>query len=348
MLKHEAIELARSIEQKVVPSGSPSLTRQELESHRALVVPRGRHVYRRVGDNPENPNSAVEQFTYVGDLYDDDKRGLLSLLGHIVSEPLFDVLRAKEQLGYIVSFFFSFFRTRRRREISHFLPFHDHSGIVWTEEIDRVHGTARNRPVGTRLRPRRVEDRRVLATVLDHVARHDGIGFRKVQGGGPTEETRRPQEPVAREFAPLDQHSLGMVRFRTKVARRRQRFEIHETGPRRLLRTTLFVVVVFGGNEEVVSSPRVAEVDGRTSLERVGTVETGTRVVRHRRGRRGQARRRTRQVCPIEADVATSGRGDRTTLVEARGNREPRGVDGTSTEIDRSIEEDDEDGERGG
>ncbi|GAA5845286.1 hypothetical protein JCM3766R1_000717 [Sporobolomyces carnicolor] len=103
MLKHEAIELARSIEQKVVPSGSPSLTRQELESHRALVVPRGRHVYRRVGDNPENPNSAVEQFTYVGDLYDDDKRGLLSLLGHIVSEPLFDVLRAKEQLGYIVS-----------------------------------------------------------------------------------------------------------------------------------------------------------------------------------------------------------------------------------------------------
>lgn len=45
----------------------------------------------------------MEQFTYVGDVTNDDLRNKLSLFGHLVSDPLFDDLRTKQQLGYIVS-----------------------------------------------------------------------------------------------------------------------------------------------------------------------------------------------------------------------------------------------------
>ncbi|GAA5900616.1 uncharacterized protein JCM6883_002901 [Sporobolomyces salmoneus] len=100
MLKDEAISLSNDIESILSPQ---PLTPSELKSHQALVVPEGKHLYRRLGGNPENPNAAIEQFTYVGDIQDDLLRCKLALFGHIVSEPLFDVLRAKEQLGYIVS-----------------------------------------------------------------------------------------------------------------------------------------------------------------------------------------------------------------------------------------------------
>ncbi|GAA6021682.1 hypothetical protein JCM11491_001357 [Sporobolomyces phaffii] len=100
MLKDDAVSLANSIEAILAPQ---PLAPAELESHRALVVPPGTHRATRVGDNANNSNCAVEQFTYVGDLTDDRLRAKLSVLAHIVSEPLFDVLRAKEQLGYIVS-----------------------------------------------------------------------------------------------------------------------------------------------------------------------------------------------------------------------------------------------------
>ncbi|GAA5941905.1 uncharacterized protein JCM15063_000815 [Sporobolomyces koalae] len=100
MLKHEAIELADEVEKILAPE---PLTVEELRSHQALIVPQGKHVLRQFGGNPDNNNSAIEQFTYVGNLHDDELRCKLSVFGHIVSEPLFDVLRAKEQLGYIVS-----------------------------------------------------------------------------------------------------------------------------------------------------------------------------------------------------------------------------------------------------
>jgi insulysin len=51
-------------------------------------------------------NSAIEQFTYIGDVHDDDLRCKLSLFSAVVSELLFDDLRGKEQLGYIVRFRF--------------------------------------------------------------------------------------------------------------------------------------------------------------------------------------------------------------------------------------------------
>jgi insulysin len=62
--------------------------------------------------NPKEPNSAVEVIYQGGDLEgysmgqtENTKiatEGLLELLAHLISEPAFDQLRTKEQLGYIV------------------------------------------------------------------------------------------------------------------------------------------------------------------------------------------------------------------------------------------------------
>ncbi|GAA5953870.1 hypothetical protein JCM3765_000674 [Sporobolomyces pararoseus] len=101
LLKDEALNLSNSIESILSPSSS--LSTSELKSHQALVVPLGKTLFVRKGGNSENPNCAVEQFTYVGNIMNQDLRCKLNVLGQLVSEPLFDVLRAKEQLGYIVS-----------------------------------------------------------------------------------------------------------------------------------------------------------------------------------------------------------------------------------------------------
>ncbi|BGP54049.1 hypothetical protein JCM8202_003048 [Rhodotorula sphaerocarpa] len=100
MVKDEALSLARDIEETFKPQ---ALTAEELKSRQALITPEGKWLARRPVANPENANSAVEQFTYVGDIYDDDLRVKLSLLSTMVSDPLFDDLRTKQQLGYIVA-----------------------------------------------------------------------------------------------------------------------------------------------------------------------------------------------------------------------------------------------------
>ena len=83
---------------------------------RVVSLPMGKEfIYRQHSKtlNPKEPNSAVEMFLIVGDLagrsveLDTDRstvgtNGLLELLSHLISEPAFDQLRTKEQLGYIV------------------------------------------------------------------------------------------------------------------------------------------------------------------------------------------------------------------------------------------------------
>lgn len=100
----DALNLAKLAESTFSPS---ALTPTELLSHRALVVSEGKYLLRQDVGNPENVNSAIEQFTYCGDTMDDAVRTRLSVFQTMVQEPLFDDLRAKQQLGYIVrSFFF--------------------------------------------------------------------------------------------------------------------------------------------------------------------------------------------------------------------------------------------------
>ncbi len=52
--------------------------------------------------NPEQGNAAVTYFCHVGDQANSRLRTAFRLLAQIMSEPAFDVLRTKEQLGYIV------------------------------------------------------------------------------------------------------------------------------------------------------------------------------------------------------------------------------------------------------
>src|SRR6266702_2791234 len=53
--------------------------------------------------NPNEPNSALSYYLHLGQLTDPQQRVVGSLLVQIMSEPAFDALRTKEQLGYIVS-----------------------------------------------------------------------------------------------------------------------------------------------------------------------------------------------------------------------------------------------------
>lgn len=80
--------------------------RRFIEEHQTDFSPSslsGKFLRRVPVGNAENANSAIEQFTYIGDIYDDLERAKLSVFATIVQEPLFDDLRAKQQLGYIVS-----------------------------------------------------------------------------------------------------------------------------------------------------------------------------------------------------------------------------------------------------
>lgn len=51
--------------------------------------------------NKENVNSGISYYLHVGDLADGALRAKLSLVAHLIHEPTFDILRTKEQLGYI-------------------------------------------------------------------------------------------------------------------------------------------------------------------------------------------------------------------------------------------------------
>ncbi|KAM0753884.1 hypothetical protein T439DRAFT_338697 [Meredithblackwellia eburnea MCA 4105] len=100
MLKNEAMQLAKVPETILAPN---PLTPVELLSHRALVIPEGKFLVNTEAPNPAELNSSVEQFTYLGDLMNEGFRTKLYVLAHLVQEPLFDDLRTKQQLGYIVS-----------------------------------------------------------------------------------------------------------------------------------------------------------------------------------------------------------------------------------------------------
>jgi insulysin len=60
-------------------------------------------VYNAPVTNKEDVNSALSYYCHVGDVVDAPLRATLALLAQIISEPCFDQLRTKEQLGYIVS-----------------------------------------------------------------------------------------------------------------------------------------------------------------------------------------------------------------------------------------------------
>ncbi|KAI0273475.1 Metalloenzyme, LuxS/M16 peptidase-like protein [Gloeopeniophorella convolvens] len=99
MYKDEAVHLAKMTEE-IIPA-SPLTGSGPVDL--SLLLPEGsNHVWSSPVPNPNEPNSALTYYVHYGPKTDRHLRVTSALLTQILSEPAFDVLRTKEQLGYIV------------------------------------------------------------------------------------------------------------------------------------------------------------------------------------------------------------------------------------------------------
>ena len=116
--KDEAITLAKLTEEIIPASPLPGIGPVDL----SLQLPEGtfyclcnclfdnlwprsgtNHVWTTPVPNPNEPNSALTYYVHFGSKVDRHLRVVSALLTQILSEPAFDILRTKEQLGYIVA-----------------------------------------------------------------------------------------------------------------------------------------------------------------------------------------------------------------------------------------------------
>ncbi|KAJ7217182.1 Metalloenzyme, LuxS/M16 peptidase-like protein [Mycena pura] len=99
LYKDEAIKIAEMAEMGL---GASKLTPTEL-NERALVLQRGTNsTWTCTIPNPNQANSALSYYVHFGSIIDQHMRVTSSLLAQILKEPAFNVLRTKEQLGYVV------------------------------------------------------------------------------------------------------------------------------------------------------------------------------------------------------------------------------------------------------
>lgn len=98
--KDEAIALAKVTEEILPSSPLPGIGPVDL----SLELPEGtNHVWSTPVPNPNEPNSALTYYVHYGSKINRHLRVVAALLNQILSEPAFDTLRTKEQLGYIVA-----------------------------------------------------------------------------------------------------------------------------------------------------------------------------------------------------------------------------------------------------
>ncbi|CCH62950.1 hypothetical protein TBLA_0I02940 [Henningerozyma blattae CBS 6284] len=98
--KSDAAEVNQLVEKYI--SGSihnPQIRNDRLRSY---VLQKGEtYRYETLLEDPENVNSCIQHVTQIG-LYNDRLAALSSLFAQIINEPCFNILRTKEQLGYVV------------------------------------------------------------------------------------------------------------------------------------------------------------------------------------------------------------------------------------------------------
>ncbi|KAJ6490605.1 Metalloenzyme, LuxS/M16 peptidase-like protein [Mycena vitilis] len=100
LYKDEAIKIAEMAEQGLGPSKpAPS----ELNDHALILQPASNNTWTSIIPNPNQANSALTYYVHFGSIVDQHLRVTSSLLTQILQEPTFNVLRTKEQLGYITS-----------------------------------------------------------------------------------------------------------------------------------------------------------------------------------------------------------------------------------------------------
>ena len=100
MYKEDALHITNLVESTLRPKRLPS---SQWTTRRTVEIPRGSdYRYERVLKNPDNINHCVDYLIFVGDDADRAQRAKLLLLAQMGEEPVFDTLRTKEQLGYVV------------------------------------------------------------------------------------------------------------------------------------------------------------------------------------------------------------------------------------------------------
>ncbi|KAH6579183.1 hypothetical protein BASA60_003367 [Batrachochytrium salamandrivorans] len=99
--KQRAIDIGNILLSRLNPKALPES--QRLQSMLTKQISEGSsYIHIRDVPNAENVNSAIEYILQVGSLSDQYIRTHLSILSQIGHEPVFDQLRTKEQLGYMV------------------------------------------------------------------------------------------------------------------------------------------------------------------------------------------------------------------------------------------------------
>ncbi|KAL6301582.1 insulin-degrading enzyme [Sparassis latifolia] len=100
MHKDDAVRLAEMTEN--ILQSSPIHPCEMLD--RALLLPCGaNHAWTMDVPNTNEPNSSLTYYLHLGSLIEPRSRVTSALLTQILSEPAFNVLRTREQLGYVVS-----------------------------------------------------------------------------------------------------------------------------------------------------------------------------------------------------------------------------------------------------
>lgn len=100
LYKEDALRITNLIEST---TRSRPLPASQWPTRRCIMLYEGSdYRYERVLKNPDNINHCVEYMIFVGDSKDMPLRAKLLLLAQMADEPVFNTLRTKEQLGYVV------------------------------------------------------------------------------------------------------------------------------------------------------------------------------------------------------------------------------------------------------
>jgi len=101
LYKENALRIADLIEGILKPRPLPQA---QWRTSRNLILPPGsNYLYERTLANPNNVNHCINYVIHIGDPQQRELRARLLLLAQMLEEPVFDTLRTKQQLGYIVA-----------------------------------------------------------------------------------------------------------------------------------------------------------------------------------------------------------------------------------------------------
>ncbi|PSK36776.1 hypothetical protein B9Z65_1959 [Elsinoe australis] len=101
LYREDALRLTDIVETTIHGRNLPA---SQWPIRRSLVIPQGgNYVYKRTLKDPANVNHCIDYVLFTGLNSDRTTRALLLLFAQMADEPVFDTLRSKEQLGYVVS-----------------------------------------------------------------------------------------------------------------------------------------------------------------------------------------------------------------------------------------------------